>query len=341
MGLFLTDSNGVDRHLPGEDYVSLLCDLLRLGADSIMQTAQRLQPGQIKLVIELLKNCDGKVVLVGAGKSGIVANKIAATLTSTGTCAVYMHPSDALHGDIGIVNYKDVIVILSNSGETEEVIALLPHFKRRQVPIIAIVGNTRSTLARNAHAVIDASVHKEACPFNLAPTTSTTVALAIGDALAITLMQIKGLTPEHFAFNHPGGRLGKRLTLRVCDLMYAHEANPRLLPDASWIDVINVISDKGLGAVNIVDESNCLIGIITDGDLRRAIQKIRPAEFEGLKAEMIMTHNPVAVAPDMLAYEALQLMENRSSQISVLSVIDANRCCVGLIRLHDIVRSGL
>ena len=322
-------------------YVLQVVKLLKLEADAITKAANRLQSDQVERAVELLVNCQGKVVLAGVGKSGIVARKIAATLTSTGTAAVYLHPADALHGDIGIVTAEDVTMVLSNSGETDELVAILPYLKCRQVPIIALVGNLRSTLARNADAVIDAGVDKEACPFNLAPTTSTTVALSIGDALAMTLIQVKGLTPEDFALNHPAGRLGKRLTLRVRDLMHSGEETPTVSPQASWIEVLSTISKGGLGAVNVVDDSGYLVGIITDGDLRRLLQKVKQSGLETLTASSMMTQNPVVVSPNVLAYHAFQLMENRPSQISIVPVVDQQQHCVGLIRLHDIVRSGL
>lgn len=322
-------------------YFSQVVELLRMEAAAIAATTNRLQPEAIERAIELLARCRGKVVLVGVGKSGNIAEKIAATLTSTGTAAVYLHPSDALHGGLGIVNAEDIVVALSNSGETDEVVTMLPYLKNRQVPIIALVGNLRSTLARSALVVLDASVDQEACPLNLAPTTSTTVALAIGDALAMTLMRVKGLTPDDFALNHPAGRIGKRLTLRVADLMHSGAENPTIKRDAPWLEVIASISRGGLGAVNVVDDANHLVGIITDGDLRRALQKINHADLENLRSDSIMTRNPVIATPDLLAYDALRLMEDRPSQISVLPVVDQERICVGLIRLHDIVRSGL
>jgi arabinose-5-phosphate isomerase len=235
----------------------------------------------------------------------------------------------------------DVVLVLSNSGETDEIVGILPHLKQRQVPIIAIVGNPNSTLAIRADAVLDASVDQEACPLNLAPTTSTTVALAIGDALAMTLMKVKGLTLGDFALNHPAGRLGKRLTLKVSDLMHGGSRNPTITLGSSWMDVVRAISKGGLGAVNVVDRADHLAGVITDGDLRRAIQRMDHAALENLTGDEIMTREPVVATPDLLAYDALHLMEERTSQISVLPVVDDERRCVGLIRLHDIVRSGL
>lgn len=323
------------------NHTSQFSELLTHEAAAIKCAAGRLEPAQLERALTLLANCDSKVILTGIGKSGFIARKIAATMTSTGTRAVFLHPSDALHGDIGILHASDVVVILSNSGETDEILVMLPYLKNRGVPLIAIVGNVHSTVARGADAVLDASVDEETCPFNLAPTASTTVALAIGDALALTVMQMKGLTQEDFALNHPAGRLGKRLTLKVADLMRKGDDNPVILPTASWVEVVSAITRGGLGAVNVVTDEGVLAGIITDGDLRRAVQTTNPSEFGTLKAEGLMTRNPTTVAPDELAYTALQLMENRPSQISVLPVVEDGRRSVGLLRLHDLVRIGL
>jgi arabinose-5-phosphate isomerase len=320
---------------------SEVADLLQLEANAIAAAAARLDPAQVDLVMDLLMGCKGKVVIAGVGKSGIIAQKIAATMTSTGTAALHLHPSDALHGGLGIVSEDDVVIVLSNSGETDEIVAMLPYLKHRRVPIIGIVGNLNSTVARRCDALLDASVDQEACPLNLAPTTSTTVALALGDAVAMSLMKLKGLTLEKFAVNHPAGRLGKRLTLKVEDLMHGGVDNPTIQVGATWMAVVQSISNGGLGAVNVVDGAGQLTGIITDGDLRRAIQRRDHASLEKLKCDEIMTRDPVVVSAATLAYEALRLMEDRASQISVLPVVDDARLCVGLIRLHDIVRSGL
>ncbi len=313
-----------------KNYFSEVQGFLRLESEAIAQTATRLKQDQIERVVQLLAGCKGKIVILGVGKSGIIAQKIAATMTSTGTTALHLHPSDALHGGIGIINADDVVMILSNSGETDEIIEMLPYLKRRQVPLIALVGNLNSTLARRADAVIDGSVGQEACPLNLAPTsradavidgsvgqeacplnlaptTSTTVALALGDSLALTLMQVKGLTPDDFAINHPAGQLGKRLTMTVADLMHGGSDNPTITAGAVWM----------------------------------AIQRLNHDTLANLKCEEIMTRDPVMATPELLAYDALRLMEDRPSQISVLPVVDDKRVCVGLIRLHDIVRSGL
>lgn len=324
-----------------QNHLTEIQQMLRIEADAIAQTANRLEANQVDRVVQMIASCKGKVVILGVGKSGIIGQKIAATMTSAGTAALYLHPSDALHGGLGIVQPDDAVIVLSNSGETDEIVGMLPYLKNRGVPIIAIVGNLNSTLARRADAVLDASVDQEACPLNLAPTTSTTVALAIGDALAMTVMKVKGLTPDDFAVNHPAGRLGKRLTLRVADLMHREGENPTIASGSSWVEVVRAISKGGLGAVCVVDAEGRLAGIITDGDLRRAIEKTNHESLAQLTGDDFMTRKPVVATPESLAIEALRLMEERPSQISVLPVVNEAQLCVGLIRLHDIVRSGL
>jgi len=312
-------------------------ELLKLEALAIQHAADRLDEASVSKAIELITACESKIVVIGVGKSGVIAQKIAQTLTSTGTVAVFVHPSDAQHGSLGVITNGDVVLALSNSGEPDEIVALLPALADRGVSLISIIGNTNSPLARKSHVVLDASVDKEACPLNLAPTTSTTVALAIGDAIAMTIMESRGLTAEDFAANHPAGRLGKRLTMRVSDLM--HES-PNVTPADNWIEVVKAISKFALGAVNVVNNGR-LVGIVTDGDLRRTIESTAADSLGSLTAEEMMTSNPIDVAPDTLAYDALQIMENRPSQISVLPVVDVDGKCIGLLRLHDIVRSGL
>jgi arabinose-5-phosphate isomerase len=324
-----------------KNHLSDVQDLLRLESNAIAQTATRLDAAQVERVVDLIAECKGNVVILGVGKSGIIGQKIAATLTSTGTAALYLHPSDALHGGLGIVQTDDVVIVLSNSGETDEIVGMLPYLKNRQVAIIAIVGNLNSTLARRADAVLDASVDQEACPLNLAPTTSTTVALAIGDALAMTVMKVKGLTSDDFAVNHPAGRLGKRLTLRVEDLMHRNGENPTIATGSSWVEVVRAISKGGLGAVCVVDPHGRLAGIITDGDLRRAIERTSHESLAKLTCDDFMTRQPTVATSNLLAFDALRLMEDRPSQISVLPVVDEDQICVGIIRVHDIVRSGL
>ena len=324
-----------------EELTSLAVRVLRHEAAAISEAAERLSVDELERAAEILLVRQGKVVLLGTGKSGIAGRKIAATLTSTGTAAIFLHPVDALHGDIGMVGPDDCAIAVSNSGESEELIAVVTHLKRRGVPIVAIIGNIDSSVARQADANLDASVDEEACPLNLAPTTSTTLAIAIGDALAAVLMTAKGFTAEDFALNHPAGRLGKRLTLRVSDLMHAAERNPTIPETASLMAVIEAITKGGLGAANVVDASGFLLGIVTDGDLRRALQRSGFAELDRLRAADIMTISPTIVTAEMLAYDALRLMEDRPSQISVLPVVDAERRCLGLLRLHDVVQSGL
>lgn len=317
---------------------SQVVELLKLEATAIERAAAVLDRESVEKAVELLLNCESKIIVIGVGKSGIIANKIADTMTSTGSVAIFLHPTDALHGGLGVVTAGDCIIALSNSGETDEILALLPALKTRRISLIAIVGNTNSTLARNADVALDASVDKEACPLNLAPTTSTTVALAIGDALAMTLMQAKNLTAEAFAANHPAGRLGKRLTLKVKNLMHV---SPNVAPDASWLEVVKTISKHALGAVNVVDQKGKLTGIVTDGDLRRTIEKTAAEHLSNLTASQMMTPNPITTNPEMLAYDALNIMENRPSQINVLPVVNESGTAIGLLRLHDIVRSGL
>ncbi len=319
-----------------ESYTKVV-EFLKIEARAIERTAQNIDRKSVERAVGILSCCDSKVIVLGVGKSGVIAQKIAQTLTSTGTIAVFVHPSDASHGGLGVVARNDVVVALSNSGETDEILTLLPALKARGARLISIVGNLDSTLARQSDVALDASVDKEACPLNLAPTTSTTVALALGDALALTLMEAKNLTAEDFASNHPAGQLGKRLTLKVENLMHT---SPNVTPEATWLEVVKAISRHAFGAVNVVDEKENLIGIITDGDLRRTIEKTDAKNLEKLKAEAMMTRNPTVAAPEMLAFDALQLMENRPRQINVLPIVE-NEKCVGLLRLHDIVRSGL
>ncbi len=326
------------KHNPVTNNYEKVIEILKLESAAIDRAAVNLDRSSVESALDILGSCKGKVIVCGVGKAGVIGQKIAQTLTSTGTVSVFVNPSDALHGGLGVVADGDVVIALSNSGETDELLAILPTFRQRGIVIIAIVGNLESTLARQSDTVLDASVDKEACPLNLAPTASTTVALAIGDALAMVLMDAKGLTAEDFAANHPAGRLGKRLTLAVSDLM--HES-PNVAPAANWLDVVKAISKNALGAVNVVDDGLKLLGIITDGDLRRTIEQTPPHMFPSLTAANMMTTSPTASTPEMLAFDALRLMEDRPSQISVLPVVDVDGICVGLLRLHDVVRSGL
>lgn len=325
-----------------EDFLAEAPDLLRLQAQAILDAADRLDPDHFRAAVDLLLDCQGKVLVSGAGTSGVIARKVAATLTSTGTAAVFLHPADALHGALGIVTSDDVAILISNSGETDEILVLLPYLEYRKVPLICLTGNLHSTLARRSTVAIDAGAEKEACPLNLAPTSSTSVALAMADTLAMTVMKAKKVTPEAFALNHPSGRLGKRLTLRVQDVMHGGPELPVAAADDSWLEVVTRISRSGLGAVVVSDEADGPIqGIITDGDVRRTVMRTDPARLNDLRAEDVMTRRPITVQLGSLAYTALQIMENRESQIGVLPVVDEIGRCVGLVRLHDLVRSGM
>jgi arabinose-5-phosphate isomerase len=320
--------------------VSSAADLMRHEARALAAAADRLSDEQFSDAVRLLVDCAGAVATVGAGTSGVVARKIAATLTSTGTPAIFVHPTDALHGGLGVIGREEVVIAVSNSGETDELIALIPYLRNREVKIIAIVGTLDSTLARAASVALQAYAEQEAGPFGIVPTASVAVALAIGDALALTTMEAKGVSEEAFAANHPSGRLGRRLTLRVSDVAHVSTDHPTVGREAPLLDALHAITEGGLGAVNIVDDEGGLLGIITDGDVRRALERHGPSSFVGLRAEDVMTREPVVAAPNMMAYDALRLMEDRPSQIAVLPVVEDGRC-VGLVRLHDLVRIGL
>ncbi|MFL6375031.1 MAG: SIS domain-containing protein [Pyrinomonadaceae bacterium] len=320
------------------DFHERVREILEIEAASIRRAAENLNPADVARALELLMSCKGKIVVTGVGKSGVIAQKISQTLTSTGTPAVFIHPSDALHGGLGVVAGDDLVIALSNSGETDELLAIMPSIRQRACKVISIIGSPDSTLGTRSDVMLDASVEKEACPLNLAPTASTTVALAIGDAVAMTLMEAKGLTQDEFAINHPAGQLGKRLTISVRDLMHP---SPDITPDATWLEVVHAISRHALGAVNVVDGDSRLIGIVTDGDLRRTIERTSPDQFGTLTASDMMTASPTTTTPQTLAYDALRMMEERPSQIAVLPVLDVDGKAVGLLRLHDIVRSGI
>ncbi len=289
--------------------------------------------------LDLLDGCRGKVITTGVGKSGMVARKLAATLTSTGCPAVFLHPSEAMHGDLGIVLRNDVVIALSNGGESEELLAILPALLAREVALIAVVGNLSSTLARKATVVLDASIEREACPLNLAPTTSVVVAMALGDALAMTLQKRRGFREEDYALNHPGGRLGRRLTLRVRDIMpTGPDLLPTVTPETHFMDVLCEISTKHVGATCVTSPEGTLLGLIAESDLRNALQKHQADAF-ALTAAMMMNPRPALILhPDQLAYEALRLMEERPRALSVAPVVDETGVCVGMLRIHDLVR---
>ena len=314
--------------------------LVRAEAEALLAAADRLDEIAFAAATDIMARCKGKVVTIGVGTSGIIARKIAATMTSTGMPAVFLHPNDALHGALGAVSGDDVVVVISNSGETAELLGLLPYLRHRAVPVIGILGRTSSALARAADVVLDAGAEREICPFNLAPTSSTTTALAIGDALAVALYEERGLTPEQFALNHPSGALGRRLTLRVADVMHRGDDLPAVGPAARWTDVLACLTDGGLGAVVVLGDAQTLLGIVTDGDVRRTVQRLGDGGLSLLVAADLMTSHPTVVGYDVLVYDALQQMEDRPSQISVLPVVDG-ATCVGVVRVHDLVRAGV
>jgi len=309
--------------------------VLQTEAAAILALVDRLDE-RFDTAVALLRNCRGRVILTGMGKSGIICRKIAATLTSTGTAAVFLHPAEARHGDLGMIQNDDVVLALSYSGETDEVLLLLETIRRLGARLIAITGGSRSTLAQAADVVLDCSVVEEACPMNLVPTASTTAALAIGDALAMTLLVEKGFREEDFANLHPGGKLGKRL-MRVENLMHSGKQCPVVTADTRMRDVIYEMSSKGLGMTCVVDgEDEVLLGIITDGDLRRRME--RGGEILDLRAGDVMTRNPVSIPRAMLAAAALNIMEQR--KITSLVVVEAGEPAriAGVLQIHDLWR---
>ncbi len=285
----------------------------------------------------LLHDCTGRVVVTGMGKSGHIGNKIAATLASTGTPAFFLHPAEASHGDIGMITHADVVLAISNSGETGELITILPVIKRLGVPLIAMTGRVQSTLGKAAAAVLDVSVAEEACPHNLAPTASTTATLAMGDALAVAVLEARGFSEHDFARSHPGGSLGRRLLLHVEDVMRVGEQIPMVGPDASLRDGLLEISRKGLGMTAVVDAERHVVGIYTDGDLRRALYQ--PLYLRTRLMREVMRENPKTIAPRRLAAEAVHMME--TYRITQLLVVDEHNVLVGALNVHDLFRAGV
>jgi arabinose-5-phosphate isomerase len=285
----------------------------------------------------LMLACRGRVVVTGMGKSGHIAGKIAATLASTGTPAFFVHPGEASHGDLGMITPADVVLALSNSGETGEIVTILPIIKRLDVPLIAMTGNPASTLSQVAAANINVSVEKEACPLGLAPTASTTAALAMGDALAVALLESRGFTEEDFARSHPGGALGRRLLLLIDDLMHKDEAIPRVDPETTLTDALMEMTRKGLGMTVVVDDTDHVLGIYTDGDLRRSID--HKVDLHKAAVSDVMTAGCKTVHPGMLAAEALQIMEK--AKINSLPVVDRDNRLVGALNMHDLLRAGV
>jgi arabinose-5-phosphate isomerase len=287
--------------------------------------------------VEVLFGCSGKVVVSGMGKSGLIGQKMAATLASTGTPAFFLHPAEGIHGDLGMLARHDTVIALSNSGETDEVLKLLPFVKRLNIPVIALTGRPLSSLAKNSDVALDVSVSEEACPMGLAPTASTTAMLAMGDALAIALLQKRGLKEEDFAQFHPGGALGRRLLLKVSDLMHQGDAVPRIERGATVRDALLEMTTKKLGMTTVLDEAGRLFGVITDGDLRRCLEK--GLDLAAVHVHDIASRSPKTITPDALAARAVQIMEEFS--ITSLVVLDERGSVVGVLHLHDLLKSGI
>ncbi|HWO41323.1 MAG TPA: KpsF/GutQ family sugar-phosphate isomerase [Candidatus Eisenbacteria bacterium] len=312
-------------------------EVLRLEAKGIADLVNRLD-GSFVEAVETLHDCAGKVVVTGVGKSGLICRKIAATLASTGTPSFFLHSADGVHGDLGMVMRGDVILALSNSGETEEILKLLPHFKLHRLKLIAMTGRPDSTLAKAADVVLNVAVEEEACPLGLAPTASTTAALAMGDALAVVLLQKRGFNEEDFAMRHPGGILGRRLLLRVQDLMHRGDEIPLVGEDTRMKEALFEITSKRLGVTGVIDAAGSLVGVITDGDLRRGLE--RKGDIFQLSAKEMMTREPKTIPAETLAVEAVAVMEHYMIT-SLFVLADGSHKPIGIIHLHDLLKAGI
>jgi len=318
--------------------LNLARETLQIEADAIIALKNRLSSrpdDSFAQAVALLFTCGGRVVVSGMGKSGHIARKIAATLASTGTPALFVHPAEAAHGDLGMVTENDAFVAISNSGETSELLAIIPIIKRMGAKLIAMTGNEQSSLAQLANVHLDVSVDKEACPLNLAPTASTTATLALGDALAVALLDARGFQEEDFARSHPGGALGRRLLTHVRDVMRTGDAIPAVSATISLSDALLEITKKGMAMTAVVDDARRVIGIFTDGDLRRLIENVQ--DFTKLKIADVMHANPRSIGPDQLAVEAVELMEHY--RINQLLVVDNGGVLVGALHIHDLTRA--
>ena len=322
--------------LPAEQLKASACAVLELEGRAVLALQERIGDGFFE-ACHYLFDCKGRIVVTGMGKSGHIGGKIAATLASTGSPAFFVHPGEASHGDLGMITAQDVVLAISNSGETEELLTILPIIRRLGIPLISMTGNPQSRLAQQASANLDISVEKEACPLNLAPTSSTTVTLAMGDALAVSLLDIRGFTKEDFARSHPGGKLGRRLLLTVGDVMHANEAIPAVPPGTLLRDALEQISNKGLGFTTIMGDDNQLIGVYTDGDLRRSLDQ--GADIHSTIIDDIMTSPCQSTSVEALAVDALNQMEGKA--IFVLPVVDDSNRVVGALNMHDLLRAGV
>ena len=313
--------------------------VLRMEAEAVLEQVERIDE-HFKAAVEMIMACPGRTVITGMGKSGIIGRKMAATLASTGTPSFYLHPAEGSHGDLGMVTEGDVVIALSNSGETGEVLHILPSLRRIGAKLIAMVGNPNSTLAKNSDIVLNVGVTRDACPLWLAPTSSTTAALAYGDALALALLSKRKFTASQFAVFHPGGSLGRKLLLTVEDIMHSGTENPLVKADISVQDALFDITDKGLGAVSVVDDDNKMLGVLTDGDIRRGLSK--GVDFLKRPVTELMTASPKTITKEKLAAQALHIMEsNRPKPITVLPVVDAENHVIGLLHMTDLVRQGV
>ncbi len=317
--------------------IELAKKVLMVEAEAITSLIGRVGDNLLE-AIDIIYSCRGRVVVTGMGKSGLIGKKIAATFASTGTPALFLHPAEGVHGDIGMVTKGDVVLALSNSGETDEIIKILPILKRLDIKIISLTGNPDSTLAKASDVVFDVSVKEEACSMGLVPTASTTAALAMGDALAVALLNKRGFREEDFAFFHPEGSLGKKLLIKVGDLMHSGKGLPVVSPDAPMANAVLAISSGRLGVTIVADNNGRILGIVTDGDLRRGIEKWGKAFFD-MKAGEVMTKNPKSIGENELAAKALSIMENLS--ITSLVVPDEQGRAKGMIHLHDILKQGI
>ena len=318
-------------------YIELGLAVLRTEAEAITALTERLDQG-FHDACDLLLNCNGRIVVTGMGKSGHIANKIAATLASTGTPAFFMHSGEASHGDLGMITADDLVIALSNSGETSEITLLLPLLKRLGIPLLALTGNPSSTLARSCDIHLDVSVAREACPLGLAPTSSTTATLAMGDALAVAVLEARGFTEQDFALSHPGGNLGRRLLLRVSDIMHTGTAIPLVTVDTTLKDTLLEMTAKGLGMAGVLDnDTNRLIGIYTDGDLRRTFEKM--PDIGSALVQDFMTADCITIEADKIASEALKIMHDM--KINALMVVDDNATVQGALNMHDLLRAGV
>ena len=310
---------------------------LKSEGNAVLALCDRLDSSFTRAV-EMILNCKGRLVITGMGKSGAVGKKIAGTFSSTGTPSLFLHPAEGIHGDLGMVTPNDLVLAISNSGDSGEIVNILPALARIGVRMIAMVGRTNSTLAKYAEIVLDASVECEACPLGLAPTTSTTVQLALGDALALSVMETRHFTKEDYAMFHPGGALGRQLLLKVCDIMRSGSAMAVVKKDVILRDVMFAITNAGAGAASVVDNEGKLIGIITDGDVRRALLKDDKALYNA--ASEVMISNPKTISPDRLATEGLHEMDNPPKQIGEMPVVEDGKP-VGMLMLKDIVAAGV